>query len=43
MCAGEGVEEAGEDLCGEAENGQVVGGDRAGCVMGEVLEEAALE
>jgi hypothetical protein len=38
--AREGVEEAGEDLCGEAEEGEVVGGDGAWCVAGEEFEEA---
>ena len=40
MGAGECVEEAGGDLCGEAEEGEVVGGDGARCVAGEEFEEA---
>ena len=38
--ARECVEEAGGDLCGEAEEGEVVGGDGARCVAGEEFEEA---
>src|SRR5215469_6398086 len=42
MRARENVEEAGRDLCGQAEEGEVVGGDGARCATGEVFEEAPL-
>jgi hypothetical protein len=40
VLARECVEEAGGDLCGEAEEREVVGGDCARCAAGEEFEKA---